>query len=687
MAQSLSVVTTELQNEVMLTRMQPIGVVVNKFQRVVRDLARDLNKKIDLTLQGAETELDKTLLEAIKDPLTHIVRNACDHGIETPEERQATSKPASGHLMIRAFHDGGQVFIEVSDDGRGLDRERIVQKAIERKMLTAERASKMNDREINQIIFLPGFSTAKQVTNVSGRGVGMDVVKTNIEKIGGSVEVVSTFKKGSTVRLKIPLTLAIVPALLVRRGKERFAIPQVKLVELVRVDPAESRDRIELLQGRPMYRLRGDLLPIVSLDEALKKVAPQAVQQTSSQSSAPDLERDRYQDGIANIVVLSAEGEMFGLLVDEILDTADIVVKPLGSVLKKIAIFSGATILGDGGVALILDVMGLAESARIDTKSQRRSEEFMDTQKAKDATLLSDTQELLLVRLNASAVHAIPLCLVQRLEEFPMNTVEVSGAQQVVRYRDSILPIIRLNKVLGYGSRDVPQERISVVVVARAGRSYGIAVDEVLDVVTTDRPVDDGVRDRVGIMGNVLLRQEVVVVVDALEVIERELGRLAVGPSADPGARNAIESLRKTAAENRAQKTKILFAEDVPFFRKQVSKVLIGAGYEVIAVEDGVEALKVLKGARDGEFALLLSDIEMPNKTGLELAREVREIARFDKLPMVALTTRYREKDILDGKSAGFDAYLEKLNSEVLLGTLRNLLANAEVIINQETGS
>lgn len=670
MSQSLNVVTTELQNEVMLTRMQPIGVVVNKFQRVARDLARDLNKKIDLTLQGTETELDKTLLEAIKDPLTHIVRNACDHGIETPLERKAASKPDSGHILIRAFHDGGQVFIEVSDDGRGLDREKILQKALEKKLITPERAAKMSDREICQIIFLPGFSTAKQVTNVSGRGVGMDVVKTNIEKIGGTAEVVSTFKRGSTIRLKIPLTLAIVPAMLVRCGKSRFAIPQVKLVELVRVDPSEKEDRLELLQGRPMYRLRGELLPIIKLGEALSG--------TSSQISASVLaSAEQMTKEIANIVVLSAEGEMFGLLVDEILDTADIVVKPLGSVLKQINLFSGATILGDGAVVLILDVIGLAESAKIDTKSQRRSEAFLDNAGTKGGAV--DTQEFLLVRLAADAIHSIPLCVVNRLEEFPAEDVEVSGAQKVVRYRNSILPIISLNKFLNYNSEkeDLTGERISVVVVQRSGRSYGIAVDEVLDVVTSDRAIDDGIRDRAGIIGNLLLRDEVVVVVDVLGIIEAQVARLgpagmAGGGSA--GVKTAEEIMRQTMA-TRAGKVKILFAEDVPFFRKQVGKVLNGAGYEVHAFEDGALALKALEEAPEGAYQLILSDIEMPNKNGLDLARDIRANEKFQNIPMVALTTRFRERDIEEGKKAGFNAYLEKLNSDILLTTIGRLLA------------
>lgn len=668
MAQSLSVVTSELQNEVMLTRMQPIGGVVNKFQRVVRDLARDLSKKIDITIQGAETELDKTLLEAIKDPLTHIVRNACDHGIETLSERKAAGKPESGHLMIRAFHDGGQIFIEVSDDGRGLDRDKIIAKAIEKNVLTPERAAKMSDREICQIIFLPGFSTAKQVTNVSGRGVGMDVVKSNIERIGGSAEVVSTFKKGSTVRLKIPLTLAIVPALLVRRGHERFAIPQVKLVELVRVDPAETRERIELLQGRPMYRLRGNLLPIVLLDEALKRAG--GVRAGSSDSMRQTASGWRSHE-IANIVVLNAEGELFGLLVDEILDTADIVVKPLGSVLKKISVFSGATLLGDGSVALILDVLGLAELAQIDTRSQRRSEQFMDVPRAKEVNF--DAQELLLVRLKAEAIHAIPLCLVSRLEEFPREDIEVSGAQQVVQYRNGILPILSLNHALRYQSDPSlsSTERVSVVVVSRSGRSYGIAVDEVLDVVTSTAPIDDAIRDRPGIMGNVLMREEVIVVVDVMNVIDNEMGQLGGTKS----ERLTVEQLKQRASEVKARRTKILFAEDVAFFRKQVVKVLTSAGYEVHAAVDGEEALNLLMASGEGEYSLVLSDIEMPKKTGLELARDIRSSRRFDSIPLVALTTRYRSKDIEDGKKAGFDAYLEKLNSDVLLSSIHSLLA------------
>ena len=371
-SKSLDVVTSDLQSEVMKTRMQPIETVVGKFNRVVRDISKDLGKRIDLTLEGAETELDKSLLEAIKDPLTHILRNSCDHGIEFPDERKKAGKPETGHLLIRSFHEGGQVVIEISDDGRGLDRSRISSKAVEKGIYNSDQLSKMSDREICEIIFHPGFSTAAQVTSVSGRGVGMDVVKTNIEKIGGSVELESQFGKGTSLQLRIPLTLAIVPALLVRSEAEMFAIPQVKLVELVRVEPGTSG--VEYLQGRPMYRLRGVLLPLLNL---------------SSVTKGKNIER--YDDG-AFVVVLNADGEQFGLIVDEILDTADIVVKPLSSILKNVSIFSGATILGDGTVALILDVSGIGEYGKIIGKKSNDSEAEIFS-RAEKKNLMLDIQE------------------------------------------------------------------------------------------------------------------------------------------------------------------------------------------------------------------------------------------------------------------------------------------------------
>ena len=350
-SQRMNLIATELQEEVMKTRMQPIGNIWNKFPRTVRDLAHSCGKEVRLVMEGQDTELDRTIIEAIKDPLTHLVRNSMDHGIEAPETRKRAGKDPTGVLTMRAFHEGGQVNIEISDDGAGLNVDRIRQKAVERGLIPAQQATRMPDRDVFNLIFLPGFSTAEKVTNVSGRGVGMDVVKTNVEKIGGAVDIQSTAGRGTTVRVKIPLTLAIIPALIATCGGERFAIPQVSLSELVRLDAEEIATGIELVHGAPVYRLRGRLLPLVYLDREL------------GMRSGPN--EDTRRTTAINIVVLQAEDSQFGLIVDEITDTEEIVVKPLGKQLKGIRPYSGATIMGDGRVALILDVPGLTQRAKV----------------------------------------------------------------------------------------------------------------------------------------------------------------------------------------------------------------------------------------------------------------------------------------------------------------------------------
>ena len=374
--QHLNLVTTELQEGVMKTRMQPIGNVWNKFPRVVRDLATSCGKKIRLEMEGKETELDKTLIEAIKDPLTHIVRNSADHGIESPEDRKAAGKNEEGMLKLRAFHEGGQVNIEIIDDGGGIDPVKIKQKALEKNVITQEQAARMSDRELVNLVFAAGFSTAAKVTNVSGRGVGMDVVKTNIEKIGGTVDIQSKFKEGTTLKIKIPLTLAIIPALTVMTGGDRYAIPQVNLLELVLLEGEQAIKSVEFIQGAPVYRLRGHLLPLIYLHEELK------------------VDKKEDNDKV-NIVVLQADERQFGLVVEGVRDTEEIVVKPLSQQLKGIPAFSGSTIMGDGKVALILDVMGLAQSARVVTQNRERARlESSDKEDGK----ATDKQTLLIDR-------------------------------------------------------------------------------------------------------------------------------------------------------------------------------------------------------------------------------------------------------------------------------------------------
>lgn len=461
--QRLNLITTELREGVMKARMQPISHVFGKFPRVVRDLSLACGKQVELEMEGGDTELDRTLLDAIRDPLTHIVRNSVDHGLETPEARMAAGKAAAGKLYLRAYHEGGQVNVEISDDGAGIDKEKVRAKALEKGLITAEQAARMSDRELLSLIFLPGFSTAAKVTNVSGRGVGMDVVKTNIEKIGGAVDLQSSAGRGTTVKMKIPLTLAIIPALIVISGGERFAIPQASLLELVRVEGEQARQAIEHIHDAPVYRLRGTLLPLVFLDREL-----------CAAGAGASSEQARSHEALT-IVVLQAEGQQFGLVVDSVREAEEIVVKPLGQHLKGIPVFAGATIMGDGEVALILDVLGLAQKAHaLDGPQQSDGTKIMNKEAEANAA------SLLLFRVGQDRRMAIPLSLVSRLEQFPAKSVERSGQREVIQYRSSIMPLVRVGDMM---ASDEEGDSLRVLVCSMGERTVGLVVDQILDIV------------------------------------------------------------------------------------------------------------------------------------------------------------------------------------------------------------
>jgi two-component system, chemotaxis family, sensor kinase CheA len=477
-SQRLNLITTELQEGVMKTRMQPIGNIWSKLPRTVRDLALGCGKQVRVEMEGKETELDKTLIEAIKDPLTHLVRNSVDHGIERPEVRQAAGKDPEGRLFLRAFHEGGQVNIEISDDGAGVDQDRIRDKAVQKGLISADQAGRMTDREIVNLVFLPGFSTAEKVTNVSGRGVGMDVVKTHIEKIGGTVDLQSKPGQGVLVRMKIPLTLAIIPALIVTSAGERYAVPQVNLLELVGLDGEQAREGIETIHGAPVYRLRGRLLPLVHLKNALQTAAAAAPGPLSVNS------------GRVNIVVLEADGRHFGLVVDEINDTEEIVVKPLNKHLKSISVYAGATIMGDGKVALILDVLGLAQCSSILAEGREHGH-GEEAQAAAEGA--GGKQKLVLFTGRAGARMAVPLNLLARLENIPGAQVERAGNQWVTQYRGQILPLIRVSHALEE-RRELPRGEddvlslpttamLQVLVLENERQPFGLVVNQILDIV------------------------------------------------------------------------------------------------------------------------------------------------------------------------------------------------------------
>ncbi|HTT20573.1 MAG TPA: chemotaxis protein CheA [Candidatus Binatia bacterium] len=509
-SQRLNLLTTELQESVMKTRMQPIGNIWSKFPRTVRDVALGCGKQVRIEMEGKETELDKTIIEAIKDPLTHLVRNAVDHGIELPDVRRAAGKNPEGLLFLRAFHEGGQVNIEVTDDGAGLDYERIRNKAIQKALISADQAARMTEREVTNLIFLPGFSTAEKVSNVSGRGVGMDVVKTNIEKIGGMVDVQARPGLGSTVRMKIPLTLAIIPALIVTTAGDRYAIPQVSLLELVRLEGDQVRKGLEMVNGAPVYRLRGKLLPLVYLR---KELNAEALCDTGARGRIPSNGGDVET---TNIVVLRADDRQFGLVVDEINDTEEIVVKPLSKQLKSINTYAGATIMGDGKVALILDVVGLAQRAGVVNEVRDRSVMDKDDKQSIDTAGGGRRSAVLLFQRGESGRIAIDLGLVARLEEFPGDAVEIAAAQEVVQYRGEIMPLVRVSDVLG-DRRSTPsetsQESLHVVVYTHNGRRIGLVVDRILDIVE-EAFVMQTQTGRKGVLGSAVIQKRVTDILD-----------------------------------------------------------------------------------------------------------------------------------------------------------------------------
>jgi two-component system chemotaxis sensor kinase CheA len=504
-AQRLKLLTSEIQESITKTRMQPIETVWKKLPRLVRDVSTNCNKRVRIQMEGSETELDKTLLEAINDPLLHIVRNAVDHGLEVPAIRKRLGKPEEGLILLRAFHEGGQVNIEISDDGQGIALDRVKQKALKDGTITAAHAVNMSDQDALNLVFLPGLSTAKQVTNLSGRGVGMDIVKTNIENIGGTVDLRSENGKGTKLTIKIPLTLAIIPALIVASGGEQFAIPQVSLLELVRLEEDAARRSIERIHGHPVFRLRGNLLPLVELNQELE-LQPKSI------------------DGSSSIVVLQTDGRQFGLVVDQIYDTEEIVVKPLSSQIKGIHCFSGATILGDGHVALILDVWGLAKKVGFGTDEKEHKRSLTSAARQTD---LEAGQSWLLFRIGEQGRMALPLSTVARLENLDIRRVEHSGKQEVFQYRGQIMPLLRITEFLNRKSTDVNPEVLQVVVYPRGARNVGLIVDEILDIVQGHSLLDE-THTQLGIAGCAVIQDRVTDLLD----VETVMRNLDAAPSA-----------------------------------------------------------------------------------------------------------------------------------------------------------
>jgi two-component system chemotaxis sensor kinase CheA len=631
--QRLNHVTSELQEGVMKTRMQPIGNAWAKLPRLIRDLSHELGKKIDLEMIGADTELDRQVLELIKDPLTHMIRNSADHGIELPAERVAAGKPETGHVRLNAFHEGGHIIIEISDDGKGLAIEKIKAKALANGITTEADMAAMTEQQIQQFIFKPGFSTAQNVTSVSGRGVGMDVVRTNIEKIGGTVEMKSVEGRGSTFTIKIPLTLAIVSALVVECAGERFAIPQISVVELVRAG-GHSEHAVEMIHGTPVLRLRNRLLPLVTLRKLLKL--------EGSDESAGQF-----------IVVTQVGTYTFGIIVDRVFDTEEIVVKPVAPILRHIEMFSGNTILGDGSVIMILDPNGIASA----TGEMGFTDRAADATAAKARASHDESMALLLFKAGMGAPKAVPLALVARLEDVEERNIENSNGQLMVQYRGKLMPLVPFSP--GFMPDPESRARKPVLVFADGDRSMGLIVEEIVDIVEQHMNVEL-TGEGSGLLGSAIIAGKATDVIDA-------------GFYLTQAYRDWFQAHGEAMGEDK-KADRVLVVDDSPFFRNMLTPMLTVAGFHVTAVAAADEALALREAGED--FDIIVSDIEMPGMNGFDFAEAVRGgDSKWHDTPIVALSSHTSPRDLERGRRAGFTDYVAKFDRDTLVHTLTQTLA------------
>jgi two-component system chemotaxis sensor kinase CheA len=636
--QRLSHVTTELQEGVMKTRMQPIGNAWAKLPRIVRDLSLELSKKMDLQMIGAETELDRQVLELIKDPLTHMVRNSADHGLEPNADRIAAGKPETGTITLNAFHEGGHIVIEISDDGAGLNSDRIKEKVLKNGLATENELESLNDQQIHHFIFRPGFSTATEVTAVSGRGVGMDVVRTNIEMIGGTIELNSEEGKGTTFTIKIPLTLAIVSALIIECAGERFAVPQISVLELVLAGKG-SVHKIERIQGTPVLRLRNRLLPLVSLRGLLKI------------EGVDDTPETDFAEEETFVIVTQVGQSVFGVIVDRVYDTEEIVVKPTSLVLRNLSVFSGNTILGDGSVIMILDPNGIAGEV-----GEVVAADHMEAAEAHQQISSDQERETLLLFKGGDDVPKA-LAQVARLEEIEGENIEFSNGKPITQYRGKLMPLIPVADNIEVKTESGRQP---VLVFTDGDRSMGLVVNEIIDIIEDRLSIELG-SEKKGVFGSAIISGSATDIIDTGYFLGEAHG--------DWFGRDGMSHGASAGGDGQHQ---VLLVDDSAFFRNLLTPMLSLAGYNVTAVENAGEALAMRESGR--EFDIIISDIEMPEMNGFEFASEIRENGSWSGVPLVALSSRSTPDDMERGREVGFTDYVAKFDREGLLQTLQDTL-------------
>ncbi|MGD1887571.1 MAG: chemotaxis protein CheW [Cohaesibacteraceae bacterium] len=636
--QRLSNVTAELQEGVMQTRMQPIGNAWQKLPRIVRDLAGELGKDIELDMVGAETELDRQVLDLIKDPLTHMVRNSADHGLEMPDVRASLGKPEKGTIKLSAYHEGGHIIIEIADDGKGLPTEKLKQKAIANELYTEAEIDRMSETQIHKLIFHPGLSTAEQVTNVSGRGVGMDVVRTNIEAIGGTIDLKSQEGRGTVVMIKIPLTLAIVSTLIVESAGERFAIPQLAVIELVRAQK-DSEHKIETIRNTPVLRLRNKLLPLSPLSQLLGV-------------DTPDPQETIGEEGF--IVVMQVGNQTFGLVVDAVFHTEEIVVKPMSTMLRHLTMFSGNTILGDGSVIMILDPNGIANAigSAIDGEVAEEANAAEEIQLDED----KQTSSMLVFRAGGEEPKAVMLSLVTRLEDIQSESIEQANDRYLVQYRGHLMPLVKVNDDMELRTGGTQP----MLVFADEHRSMGLVVDEIVDIV--DEVLDIEVTsEKPGLLGSAVIKGKATEIVDVGYYM--------------PLAFDDWFMMKDVGSAK--EEFEVLLVDDSSFFRNMLAPVLRSAGYSVTTCNNAQEALDLLD---DGSsFDAVVSDIEMPGLSGYEFTAQLRKDKRCANIPIIAMSAHASPSAVRRGREAGFSDYVAKFDRTGLIAAIKEQTSEVEL--------
>ena len=649
----LNSVTSEIQDTVMRTRMQPVGTLFNKFPRIVRDLARGLGKRVELSIEGQEVELDKSILETLSDPLTHLIRNSCDHGIETIEERTAAGKPEAGTILLRARHEGSQIHIEIRDDGRGIDPDKVRRKAVQMGLKTAAELALMGPRDLLALVLLPGLSTAERVTDLSGRGVGLDVVRTNIDKLGGSLDIASEPGAGTAISLRLPLTVAIIPCLLAAVGNDRFAIPQKDLEELVCLFPHQSSGQIEYAYDQEVYRLRERLLPLVRLEEVLQRRQPFTAADKAAIVRKHRLPRRAVADITAPpgepifIAVVKAGRHRYGLVVDRILNTEEVVVKPMQSTLKNLLCYSGATIMGDGRVALILDLEGIARHAGVSFEIPAEQPLVVEE------TDERDVQTVLLFQYGEREQFAMALPMIRRVALIHTSRLERLGDKEFISIDGVTTRVLRLDQFLEVSPAPAAAQ-MHLLLPRNVSKPVGLLMTRVLDTVSLPNQLDTEMYQADGVLGSAQVRGRLTLVLDVFRLVDR----MDSGPA-----------LPRPVGKKR----RVLLVEDTQFFRLLVKGYLEGQGFDVVTANHGAHGLEILE--REA-FDLVVSDIEMPVMDGWTFARAMRQRPHLRDLPLLALTTLSSAADQERALQCGFNSYEVKLDRDRLLVTVKQLLQN-----------